>query len=386
MIDKNVKILSLAFLFTFFGYNGVQQFVTPFFSDLGSPKAGFVILILVYSSFTLSNVFIAGVVQRLGARKSMIIGSVFYSFFIFSLLAKQIFLIYIFAIFLGIAASFLWIGSTSYLVKSSNHKNYGSSSGFFHSSQSLGSTVGILLFGALLNFFSFKFAILLFAFLPLLGFMISFRLKEIPGVPVVNQPRLIKKTFTNISALKLSLIWFSFTFVYGFSQGILPLEIKKIFGPAFVTLLVIFQAFPILFSYIIGKISDIKGRNFIISFSFLLTIFSFVFMYLFPHNSIILVSGIIFLALVYAAILTMRPALVGDISDGKDVEFLTSLFFVMSNLGMLVSLFVPLIIFQAKFVYLTSIFIMVISYLVVFSSLKKPVEAVREEINKFYAR
>lgn len=381
MISRQVKILSLAFLFVFFGYNGVQQFLTPFFSDLGKVRIGFYILILVYSSFTISNFFIAGIVQKFGLKKSMILGSIFYSLFIFSLLAKQIFLIYIFAIFLGIAASFLWIASTGFLVRSSESESYGANSGFFHSLQSLGSTLGVLLFGLLIKFYSYKLSFFVFAFFPIFGFLIFLFLRDIPRVVSLDSSGLIKRILANRFALKLSLIWFSFTFVYGLSQGILPLEVKKLFGPSLVSLLAIFQISPIIFSYLMGRISDIKGRNPIIAFTFFVAIFSFFLLYFYPQNSIILILGIFLLSIVYATILTMRTALIGDISQEDNLEFLTSLFFVMSNLGMIASLVISSIFLEAKIIYLTSILIMVVSYLIVSPILRQPTKTIKDKIS-----
>lgn len=385
MANKNILILSLSFLFIFFGYDGVEQFLTPFFSDFGNVGVGFNILILIYASFTISNFFIVGIIHKIGLKGSMILGSVFYSLFIFSVLAGSVFFIYLFSIFLGCAAAFLWTGSTSYLLRISDEKNYGKNSGFFNAARNFGGLLGVLIFASLLKFFSYSLLILMLAFFPLLGFLLLFLLADTKTIEPKNQIKLIKKTFTNIPALKLSFIFFSFSFVYGLSQGIFPLQIKEIFGVAFIGMLVIFRAFPIILSYFFGKVSDERGRSPIINFSFLVSVISFILLYLYPHNPIFFITGIFLLAVTNSAVYTLRVAMIGDISEKNNIEILASLFFVMSNLGMIASFAVSAIFIEARPVYLTSIFVMIISYLVALPALSKPVQEIKREVSNHYA-
>lgn len=129
-LNQEIKLLSLGFLLIFFGYIGVQQYITTFFSDIGLVNLGFQSLIIIYLSFTLfcpiSSIFIS----KYGAKKCMILSSLCYSLFIISLLSKSYLLIYLGSLIIGITASLLWTGQNSYLVRASDKKSYGKNSGF----------------------------------------------------------------------------------------------------------------------------------------------------------------------------------------------------------------------------------------------------------------
>ncbi len=56
-IVKEIKILTIGFLFILLGYASIQQYTTTFFSEHGLTNLGFEALILVYLSFTLSSLF-----------------------------------------------------------------------------------------------------------------------------------------------------------------------------------------------------------------------------------------------------------------------------------------------------------------------------------------
>src|SRR4030042_409442 len=100
-MSKEIKILSFSFFVIFFAYNGVQQFLTSFFLDRGLLWAGFLVLILIYSSLLISNLFSGFIVSRLGAKKSLVLGSIFYSLFIFSLISNNLALIFLASVLLG---------------------------------------------------------------------------------------------------------------------------------------------------------------------------------------------------------------------------------------------------------------------------------------------
>ncbi|MCK5176971.1 MAG: MFS transporter, partial [Candidatus Aenigmarchaeota archaeon] len=178
-VSKEVKILSLSFFLIFLGFNGVQQYITVFFSDTGLIDLGFYSLILIYLCFTLSEPLSAVFVSKYGAKKCMIISSIFYSLFIISLLSKSVALIYLCSALLGIAASLLWTGQNSYLIRASDKKHYGENAGFFNSLQSLGSALGVFILGFLISVFLFDLSFLFFSIIPMLGFLLLFKLKDL---------------------------------------------------------------------------------------------------------------------------------------------------------------------------------------------------------------
>lgn len=132
MISSDVKKLSIAFFLIFFGYSGVQQFLTTYFSSLGYEHLGFQSLIVIYLTFAVFSPVAVIFVAKQGLKKSMIYGSIFYSIFIASLIAKNPLLILSSSALLGIAATILWVGQGGYLIRSSNARFYGANSGFFN--------------------------------------------------------------------------------------------------------------------------------------------------------------------------------------------------------------------------------------------------------------
>ena len=173
-VDGNIIILSLSFLFIFLGFASVQSYITTFFSEQGKANVGFISLILIYLFFAIGNSFSALFISRYGEKKAIIIGSVFYSFYIFSLLTNSILLVYIFSALLGLAASLLWIGQSNYLIKVSKETHYGRNSGFFNTIQLTGSAIGLIVLGILIKNFSYKIPFLVYAIAPLIGFILLF--------------------------------------------------------------------------------------------------------------------------------------------------------------------------------------------------------------------
>lgn len=380
-ISREVKILALAFFFIFFGFNAVQQFVTSYFSDIGMAELGFQSLILVYLFFAVFDPLSAVFVSRYGARKCMIIAAIFYTTFIISLLTKSSIIIYIASSLLGIAASLLWTGQNSYLIRASDKKNYGASSGFFNSMQSFGSVLGVFIVGFVIAVFFFGSAFLFFSVFPLIGLMLMFKIKDIRTGKKLDHIRLMKKSITSMTAIRLSAIYFSFMFVYGLVIGIIPVEIKNIAGLAYVGIISsLFYLLPIIFSYAFGRLSDIKGRKAMIILSYLICITGLLVLY-FSHDVIMLLIGIVMLALNYSIIRPVTFALVGDVSTKDNLEFLTALFWMSQSIGVVSALIISDI-FRTKLVYLISIAVIFITLLILLPLLKLSVEKLKERISK----
>lgn len=374
-MNKEIKLLSLGFLLIFFGYNATQQYLTTYFSTIGLQDVGFRSLILIFLFFLLSGPLSAIVVSKFGAKRSMIIACLFYCLFIASL-ASTVLLIYLTSALVGFAASLLWTGQNSYLVRASDEKNYGENSGFFNSALTLGSAGGILLLGVFINTFNFKSSFLVYSILPLIGLALLTQLKNLPIEQKSNQLKLIKKSLKSITALKLSAFYFSFSFIFGLVLGLIPLEIKNTLSITYVGVLTFaFWIMPILFSYISGKISDVRGRKIMITLAYIFGILGLTSLY-FSQYSILLVVAIVLLALSYAIFRPMSFALVGDVSAERNLIPLTALFWMAQNIGILSALLISSEI-QTRAVYLISIFVISVSSIVLFTLLKLDLKEIK---------
>ncbi len=381
MINREIKLLSLSFLLIFFGYNATQQYLTTYFSTLGLEDLGFRLLILIFLSFLLSGPISAIVVSKYAAKKTMMIASLFYFLFIVSLTSGEVLLIYFASFLVGFAASLLWTGQNSYLVKASDEKTYGQNSGFFNSALTLGSASGILLLGFFINTFSFKSSFLIYSLLPLIGLILLVQLKDLPTEQKTNQLKLVKKFIKSMTALKLSAFYFSFSFIFGLVLGLIPIEIKNTLSIAYVSLLTfIFWIMPIVFSYISGKISDVKGRKIMIVAAYIFGILGLTSLY-FSQYSILLVIAIVLLALSYAIFRPMSFALVGDVSVERDLVPLTALFWMAQNVGILSALLISSEI-QTRVIYLISIAVIFASLFVLLPLLKLDLKEIKIKLSQ----
>ena len=382
-VSKQVKILGFSFLFIFLGFNGVQQYITTFFSEAEMIEVGFRSLILIYLFFILFDPLSAVLVSKYGAKRCMILASIFYSIFILSLLSKSIILIYLASSLLGIAASFLWTGQNSYLIRASDEKSYGANAGFFSSLQSLGSALGVLILGFLIVKFLFKIPFLIFSIFPIIGLLVISKITDLKVEEKINRFNLIKKSIFSKTALRLSIFWFAPQFTYGLTIGIIPIEIKNILGISFIGILSsLFYILPILFSYFWGKLSDIAGRKKMIILSYGFVIIGLISLY-FSNISIFLISGIILLALNISLMRPISYALVGDVSTKNNLEFLTALFWMVQGVGVVSALFLSQVLqTQVKTLYLISILVMIISLMILLPLLRLGIEKIKEKISQ----
>lgn len=383
LVSRQIKILSLGFLFIFLGFNGISYYITPFFSEANMINVGFWSLILTYSFFILFNPLAVVFILRYGAKKAMLLAPLFYSLFIFFLLTKSIFLVYLASSLLGIVAAFLWTGANSFLIMASDDESYGANSGYFTLLQSIGSAFGIVFLSILVDKFLFKIPFLIFSIFPAIGFFLLFELEDLRGKEQRNPFPLIKKSLTSITALKLSTLWFIVFFILGISMGIMPIQIQKTLGLSSVGMLLsLFYIIPIFFSYFFGRLSDIKGRKPMIILSYLLLMAGLFFLY-FSEKSIFLISGVFLLALNWTIARPILYALVGDVSNKSNLEFLTSFFWMVQNVGVVSALFVSQIFkTEIQTIYLISIFVTIASLIILLPLFRLKMEEIRKKISQ----
>lgn len=380
MISKNIRLLSLAFLFIFIGFDGVQQYLTTFFAQSNLLRVGFNSLILIYLFFVLSDPISAIFVSKIGPKLSMILGTIFYSLFIFIITSKILFLIYMASALLGVGASLLWTGQNSYLIMEANVKARGTSAGFFGRILYVGSAIGAIVLGFFIKSISFNIPFLIAAFFPLVGLLFLVNLKRFPPKKSKNHLRLIGKALISKTAWRFSLIWFATFFINGLVIGIIPLEINKIIGVNYVGYLSsLFFIAPILFTYRFGKISDSKGRTRILSLALLLCLIGLIFLY-FAQSTVPLVTGIVFEAIFFAIVFPLTLALVGDVSERRNLEYLAAFFWMVRNIGYLISIFLSSLI-QTKLIYIISVATLGISAVIFAPLLLRSLSEVKRQIS-----
>lgn len=366
-MPREIKILSVCFFAIFLAYNGVQQFLTVYFSDLNMVRVGFWSLILIYLSLLIANFFSGFIVARFGVKKCLVLGSLFYSVFIFILIFKIVSLIYLASVLLGIGGSILWTAQATALIRSSNPRDYGKNSGFFSVVFQLGSALGIIIFSFFVVELSFDLSFAIFGVCALMGAIALFTLKktESQAVGFGDSFRYLKKIFKNPIILKFFGVWFSFSLIIALTTGQIPLEAKKYFGLSSIGLLMpVFYFLPIVLSYFAGKKSDDQGRRvfLIVSYVFILIGLSLFAVQAYSNlDKLFFVVSFFLISLGYAVYAPLMYALVGDISQGDNLEYLAAFSNLAGSLGYIVIFLMNL--------YLPTIFSYAIPFLIALASL-----------------
>lgn len=385
-ISNGVKVLSVCFFIIFFSYNGVQQFITPYFSDLNIVKVGFWSLILIYFSLLVTNLFSGFIVSKLGVKKCLIFGSLFYSLFIFVLITKNPGLVYLASIFLGFGAAILWTAQGTFLIRASDSKHYGKSSGFFSTFQMLGSVLGIVAISLLITRLDYKYSFLILAVVSLAAGAVFLTVKnvELRTVDFRNRIQAFKKIITNPTALKFFLIWFSFSLIIASVSGRFPLEIKKYFGLGSIGFITpIFYFLPLIFAYRVGKESDIKGRKLFLIFAYIFVLSGLIMFMLqtqFGLGKAFFVLSFLLVSLGFALFFPVARALLGDISSDSNLEYLAAFSILASNSGYVI-IFLLNMYLPAIFSYLIPFLIILSSLIIILPVLKLNISVIKERIN-----
>ena len=382
-INKNIIILSLAFLLIFFGYSGVQQYLTIFFSESQKAAVGFWSLILVYTAFVLSGPLSAIFVSKFGAKKCMIFSTLAYSLFIASLLSTSVSLVYAASILLGIAAAFLWTGQGTYFIRASREDSYGANSGFFNTIEPIGPGLGVIILGLLISQFSFKFPFLIFAAFPLAGLFLLFFLQDLKDSSETRKNyrfSFLKKILISPTALKVSAIWFAPYFVLGLVFGILPLQIKYNLGILYVGIFSFaIYILPILISYFLGRLSDARGRQEMLVISYIFLIAGLTFM-LFNLSSFFII-GLSLLILNMAIVRIAIYALIGDVGSQNNLEFISALFNMVGNVAVVAALVISQIFkTDIKLIYIFSILISLTAFFILIPLFRMKTSVIKEKI------
>lgn len=121
---RDVHVLSFAFLLIFLAYGAAQNLESTVNTedDLGTTSLG-----ILYLSFTFFSLVASLVVRALGTKNSLILGTTGYWFFIAANLKPTWFTMVPASVYLGFAASIIWVGQGTYLT--STARNHARNSG-----------------------------------------------------------------------------------------------------------------------------------------------------------------------------------------------------------------------------------------------------------------
>ncbi|MFA6587890.1 MAG: MFS transporter [Patescibacteria group bacterium] len=378
-VSRDVRWLSLGFLLLFFGFNGVQQYITIYFKNIGHSQVGFVSLILVYAAFMGANILSPVIISHIGARKTILAVYGVYALYCLALLSGSIILIYILSLILGCAAALLWTGQNSYLIRASAKTVYGENAGFFGTLFAIGSAFGILLMGFILPKLGYNMAFILFVAVIVTSLICFLKMSDIRSD---QQPKgLTWEAFRSSTAIRFSMLWLAFNFIQGLVLGTVPLKIQSVISISAVgPLIAIFYIMPMLFSYLTGKKSDMTGRRIWIYLMLILSVIG-LFLIMFGTKPLILIIGVVVLACNFGISRTIAFALVGDVTDEKNTEAFSALVWAIQAGSTLLALVLSTLL-RDNNLYIVGIIIVVITILPVLPLLRLPLEVIRNRITK----
>lgn len=371
-LQQDLTLLGISFALIFLGYAGVQQYVTSYFAEQGQKMVGFYSLLLIYLFLALFSHRAAWLVQRYGPKKVMLLSSIVYTGYIVSLSFHSIILILFSSALLGIAAAHLWVAQQSYLLRMGEEHSYGKRTGRFASLQLVGPLIGIFFLGFLAEKTSFITSFVIYAFFPLLGFLLLLFLQE---RKISDQARLPEKSsfqdgFRNSSVFRLSTLWFTFAVVFGVMVSRIPLQINASLGVRYVGVLSsLFYLVPIVTSSSWGTISDLVGRERVVFWSYGMAGFSILALFFSDFSPIFLLVGMLLLAITKAMITPIQTALVGDVAATSKIESFSAMSLTAQHLGVIVGLLAASV-NSIHLMYALSLLIVVFSFFFVYPLLK----------------
>ncbi|MDO8581264.1 MAG: MFS transporter [bacterium] len=380
-VNRNVKLLGVSFLLIFFGFDGIQQYVTTFFTNLGLRSVGFVSLVIIYLVFTAANPLGAVIVSTIGAKRSMLFAVGFYTLYCFALMSAVPLVIYAASALLGIAAAVLWTAQNTYLIRASDATVYGANAGFFSTMFSIGAALGVVLMGLLVPILGFRTGFILFAVVPLLALIPLAYLADIRGEVRDDKWRMIGKALRSKTSLRIAAVWFPFNFIQGLVIGVLPLEITTTVGivQAVGVLMGLFYIAPMVSAYALGRLSDRIGRERMIHAMYGMSILGVGLLIFGRGNPIVLVVAMVTLAVNFGLSRTITFALVGDIATDRSVEAISALTWIVQTIATTAALFLS-IMFEGRAVYAVSLVGIIFSYFVFFPVRQLSLGVVRQRI------
>lgn len=368
---KPVMVLALAFACLFFGFDGVQQQVVAVMAKLGQPSLGYNILLLVYVCFLAFDPIASWLTKKMGARLGLWLGMLPYPLFILALMTMKVFWIYPASILLGMGAALMWTAQNTYLIQASHKQVYGRDAGWFNSMRTLGSGLGVMVFGVLLNQkMTFREISGWYFGVTLLGLIIASFLKRVPLAKTENHWSLLKQTFTNPQFVRLSMPIFLMMFLQGLIIGFLPEKIGQQWGIQYVGMVTsLFFLIPLVASYVTGIISDRIGRLKIIRIAYLWILMG---LGLFMINQLWMwITGVVFLAFASAILHPAAMAVVGDVATEGNKEPVSAFFWFMRTIGVVGALLIGKLI-QTPYVVPLSLGVSIFSFYIYSPLLNTP--------------
>eukprot|EP01080_Neovahlkampfia_damariscottae_P006880 gene6880-11042_t len=223
----NIILLGLSFMLIFSAFNTTANYMSTLHQDIGYISLG-----LLYFIFSLSNFFSPTIEKFVGSKICMIAGSLVYILYVLFAGFNFAWLLIVFSIFLGFAASILWTAQGNYISSVSSEDKLGFNSGLFFGLFFLSIIFGNLIVGVLFSFdIPLWMTFLILFCIGLVGIVMLFFIKN-PKIKKEKKINILQSILNSIKILFNSkmILLLGFCFYSGFSQSLFSGKIPEIIG------------------------------------------------------------------------------------------------------------------------------------------------------------
>lgn len=182
-----VNMISLRFLLLFSAYNSASNLAVKAMHDCGFENLGFYSMALLYFVFAVASFFSTPIVNKLGRKPSLFLGSLQYFFWILCFLAPSYYaenpdstlfllnrnfvigMVMLSSVLIGFGAAILWVAQGKYVSDCANDTNIGFFFSYFTAIMNCAHIVGNLIAGLAVGHFKHSTCYMLLAFICLIG-------------------------------------------------------------------------------------------------------------------------------------------------------------------------------------------------------------------------
>lgn len=115
--DRPIMLMAVCFALMFAGFNGAEQYFALYYNQTGEKNAALTTLSIVYVASIIGSFLAPWVLAKIGLKRAMVLSVPLYVALVVSIPARFLPVTYLLAFFVGLAASPLWIASSTYLMK-----------------------------------------------------------------------------------------------------------------------------------------------------------------------------------------------------------------------------------------------------------------------------
>ena len=157
-------LISLSFFFVFAGFNSAQQYLTVFFEREGHEQLALISLLILYTVFMATGIFISKVLPFFGTlKRALMIGAATYALFCLAVACNTPLVLLIASAVIGFGAGLMWVSSSYLIADTSSASMAGRNFAYQTVGQFGGMIAGMFVAAYLFELTSFVVAYIIFA-------------------------------------------------------------------------------------------------------------------------------------------------------------------------------------------------------------------------------